>query len=66
VLLRDARRVAERLDELRRSIEADGNGTMRALAPSVAAVDWVIRRLAERHAAQRRQLRYARQEPAAR
>ena len=59
VLLRDARRVAARLDALRRSIEADGKPMVRTLPSSVAAVDRLVRRLAERHAAQRRELRRA-------
>jgi hypothetical protein len=57
LLLRDARRLAERLDALRRSIEADGRPTPWALRSSAAAMDRVVRRLAEQHKAQCRQLR---------
>ena len=59
VLLRDARRVAERLDALRRSTEASGNPRLPALASSAVAVDRMVRRLAQRHTAQVRQLRRA-------
>lgn len=66
VLLRDARRVAAQLDALRRSIEAGGNPTWSALPSSIARVDRLVRRLAERHTAQRRQLRHAMREATAR
>lgn len=65
VLLRDARRVAERLEALRRSIEAGGGPGVAGLAPSAAAVDRLVRRLAARHAAQLRLFRRAMREPAA-
>jgi hypothetical protein len=57
VLLRDARRVTERLSALRRSIEADGVPTPLALRSAAAAMDRVVRHLAERHKAQCRQRR---------